>query len=191
MTVREKCFKPLYGFCTCLDEGLAKDDCGIGLPSKYRAKLIKELNTQYYTYLVIYDGFCHEVVRVGVLANNLFIDRGVDCTEAQSWDCGDAIKFDWTMSGIKELSDGLQKEEDEKEDCEETFTGSIKNGNCTVHFKDGVAIKETPNKVQIQDGCYDRPMPTYKDGCLVDLRNGMKPQNYQATCEKRTCERCQ
>lgn len=169
MTAR--CFKPLYGFCTHLDIKLDKDDFVINLPEREHAKLCKELGKDNYTYLVVSDGLCHEILQVWLCEGYMTIDRGVDGTDRGYWPCGASVKFDMVTSAIQDLMDQTIDLPDAE--CEpQLFTGTICNGNCTVHFEDGLAIKETPNKRQIADGCYDHPVPTYKDGKLVALAEG-------------------
>lgn len=182
----EKCYKPLYGKCFCLTERHEKFDCALGVEPSVRAKLCQELGTDYYTYLVIYDGECHEIVKVEADNRLLYIQRGIDDTDKQAWPCGTKVKWDMTPSGMSDLASQQGKKLDEE--CpEKRFTGSIKNGNCTVYFKDGIAIEQTPNKHQIPDGCYTHPVPTYKDGCLVKIANG-SPSVHMNTCVKDTCE---
>ena len=166
-----KCFKPLYGFCAHLVNDLQKDDFVIDLPSKHRAKLCEQLNNQYYTYLVISDNLCHEIVCVELMEGLLKVDRAMDGTDKDRWACGAAVMFDMVPSAVYDMT--KQVIEIPEPDCEpELYTGEICNGNCTVHFKDGLAVKETVNKRQIADGCYDNPVPTYRDGKLVALAEG-------------------
>lgn len=163
----------MYGFCTHLEDRLDKDDFAVVLPDKWHAKLCIELNNQYYTYLVISDGLCHEIVCVELENGFLVIDRGQDDTDRQAWPCGAAVKFDTVPSGFYDMVTAKDYKEDSLEEgCETRFTGSICNGNCTVHFEDGIATEETPNKKQIADGTYDRPVPTYQHGKLVALAEG-------------------
>ena len=166
-----KCFKPMYGFCSQLEERVDKCDNVINLPAREYMHLCKELNNQYYTYLVISNALCHEIVCVELCEGRLTVDREVDDTSLQYWACGSSVKYDSVPSAIFDMANKvIDLPEDE---CEpELFTGEICNGNCTVHFEEGIAIKETPNKRQIQDGCYDNPVPTYKDGKLVALAEG-------------------
>lgn len=187
----EKCFKPLYGKCTRTDETLYKDDCGLPVSPKDRAKLCQELGEDHYTYLVLSDGFCHEIIKVAQMHGHLYIERAQEHTSKEEWPCGTQLKFDWTRSGIAELK---ESEEVQEAECEELFTGKIKNGNCTVEFKDGVAIKETPNKNQIGDGCYDNPVITMEDGCIERIAEGSKAYR-QTVCTcggnpNRYCEKC-
>lgn len=182
-----KCFKPLYGFCTCLSEDLDRDDCALGLPDKYSAKLRQLLGNGFYTYLVISDGFCHEIIKVECSQGILYIERAQDHTSKENWTCGDRVKFDWTLSGICDLK---KVAEEEDEECPvELFTGEIKNGNCTVKFEDGIAVKNVPNKHQISDGCYDVPVVTYKDGCLVAIAEGSREVSY-VSCDNGHCPKC-
>jgi len=165
-----KCFKALYGFCASLEDSLDPDDCALTLSPKLTAKLCQQLGEDYYTYMVIHDHMCHEIVRLDQAGGLLYIERGVDDTEKQRWSCGNRVKFDWVGSALRDHQD---KEIPEKSECpEELFTGTIKNGNCTVYFKDGLAVKEKPNKRQIPDGCWEEPVITTKAGCIVDMAEG-------------------
>lgn len=165
-----KCFKPLFRFCTVTDDALHRDDCAIALTDKARAKLCQQLGDDFYTYMVLSDSLCHEVISVCYSEGILFIERGLDDTDARSWPCGTSLSFEATLSA---WMDSRKLVEIEPEECEEElFSGKIKNGNCTVHFKDGVAVKEKVNKKQIPDGCYTHPIPTYKNGCLVEIAEG-------------------
>ena len=193
MTV-EKCFKPLYGKCTKTDEEMLKDDCGLPVSPKDRAKLCQELGEDYYTYLVLSDGFCHEIIKVGQMHGHLYVDRAQDGTTKEKWPCGTQLKFDWTRSGIQEMT---EPESSEEECPEDLFTGEIKNGNCTVKFKEGVAVKSVPNKNQIQDGVYDEPVITMEDGCITCVQKKTKTVRYQSGCScgkgpgpSGYCERC-
>lgn len=181
MKIADKCFKPLYGKCTRTDEDFYKDDCGLPVSDKDRAKLCQELGEEYFTYLVFSDGFCHEIVKVYQSNGQLFTERGVDDTPTNYWACGTNLKFDWTRSGIKALSE-YKSEEDEADCPEELFTGEIKNGNCTVRFKEGKAVESKPNKIQINDGCYTNPVITYEDGCPVRVAEGSDVTRYQSVC---------
>lgn len=167
-----KCYKPLYGLCTQLSVRLDKDEDVLQVPEKYLAKLCKELNNQYYTYLVISDGLCHEIVCVELIEGLLMLSRAIDDTDRQYWPCGAVVTFDGSVPSAIWDTKQQHIELPEHECPEELFTGTICNGNCTVHFKDGLAIKETPNKRQIADGVYDNPVPTYEDGKLVALAEG-------------------
>jgi len=163
-----KCFKALYGFCAATDERVERDDCALGFSDKIRAKLCQMLGEDYYTYLVLHDALDHEIVRLEQSHGLLSIHRAQDDTDKQAWPCGTLVKFDWVPSAITDA-----KIEKVPEKCpEELFTGKIKNGNCTVHFKDGLAYKETVNKRQIQDGCYEEPVITYKNGCVTEIAEG-------------------
>lgn len=169
-----KCFKPMFGFCASLEQRVENCDHAIRVGDREHSFLCKELNNQYYTYLVISDSLCHEIVCAELCEGLLVIDREIDGTARQYWPCGASVRYEATTSAIQDMSD-MKVELPESECEEELFTGEICNGNCTVHFKDGVAVKETPNKRQIQDGCYDNPVPTYEDGKLVALAEGSNP----------------
>lgn len=176
----DKCFKPLYGKCTTTNEVMLKDDCALPVSPKDKAKLCQELGDHSYTYLVLYDGFCHEIVKVGQMHNILYVERSQDGTTREEWPCGTQLKFDWTESGLRELKDKV-KEDDE---CpEKLFTGTIKNGNCTVYFEDGKAIKEKPNKHQIADACYTNPVIDMEDGCISRIGKGTSVTRYQSMCD--------
>lgn len=175
----ETCFKPVRGLKTCLEDDLLRDDCALDISKKHGTFLCQLLGDKYHTYLVLCDGVADEVIKVTQTRGLLTVARGQDDTCAYDWPCGTTVKFDWTESGIRELN---KKAEEDPECPEETFTGEIKSGNCTVEFKDGVAIKSKPNKYQIPDGCYTHPVPTYEDGCIIKIANGSEPTRYQPTC---------
>lgn len=166
-----KCFKPLYGFCTQLLHDVARDDTAITLSPKHHAKISQELNSRYYSYLVLTDGLCHEIVNVELLGGLLVVCRQRDKTEAYSWPCGTAVRYDSVPSAIYDMTQMCV--DIPKAECEEPlFTGEICSGNVIVHFKDGVATHETCNKNHIADGCYDHPVVTYRDGKLVAIGEG-------------------
>ena len=179
MTVR-KCFKPLYGKCTRTDEDFHKDDCGVPVSDKDRAKLCQELGEDYFTYLVLSDGFCHEIIKVAQSHGMLYSERAQDNTSKEYWPCGTQLKFDWTHSGLMQMLKTKDKDADE---CpEELFTGEVKNGNCTIHFKEGVAVKSVPNKRQIADHCYENAVITMEDGCITRIAEGAESVRYQSVC---------
>lgn len=179
----DKCFKPLFRFCTATDVALERDDCALGLTDKVRAKLCQQLGDEFYTYLVLSDSLCHEVISVCYSEGLLFIERGLDATDARSWPCGTTLSFEATLSAWVDAKELVDETLDEEECPEELFKGKVKNGNCTVHFKDGKAIKEKVNKKQLHDGCYERPVITIKDGCLVDIAEGSGYPTLAGCCE--------
>jgi len=177
----EKCFKPLYGFCTKTNEDLERDDCGLPVSDKVRAKLCQELGETHYTTMALHDGFCYEIVKVAQMNGHLYIERAQEGTEKHKVDCGTSLSFVLTASGLNNTK------EPEDEECPgELFTGSIKNGNCTVYFKDGLAMVEKPNKNQLPDGCITNPVITMEDGCITKIAKGASITRYQNTCSK--CE---
>jgi len=164
-----KCFKAMYGFCSSVEEVIERDDCALTFSPKVTAKLCQALGEDYYTYVVLHDTMDHEIVRLEQNHGLLTIHRAQDDTGKQRWACGTQVKFDWVPSAITDAKAVIS----EPEECpEELFTGRIKNGNCTVHFRDGVAYKETVNKRQIANGCYEEPVITFKDGCIVEVAEG-------------------
>ena len=191
MSVEDKCFKPLTRLCIELEEPLEKDDCALGLSDKNRAKLCQLLGSEYYTYLTLSDGLCHEVVRVEQSKGLLFVERGFEDTNCQDWPCGTQLTHEVTYAGLLDMA-RKTNEKIESEKCpEERFTGEIKNGNCTVFFEDGVAVKEVPLKKQIPDGEYHNPSITYLNGCQVRVVNGKnKAAQLTHSCPKSTCDPC-
>lgn len=176
----DKCFLPLYRFCASLDEDLSRDDCAIAFDDKTTAKLCQQLKDSFYTYLVLSDGLCHEVINICYEEGLLYIERGLDMSDKQSWPCGTKVSFEWTPSAIIDLKDAV---EDEKEECpEELFTGEICDGNCTVHFKDGVATQMTVNKKQLVDACYENPVITIEDGKIKAIAEGANTYTSSVGC---------
>lgn len=169
---RDKCFKALYGFCSSLECPLERDDCAIKLDAKVHAQLCQMLGDEFYTYMVVHDGICHEILMVEYSEGLIYAERGIDDTKVACWPCGASIRFDWVASAIWDQNYAVKALE-QPECPEELFSGKIKNGNCTVVFKDGLAVKETVNKHPIRKGCYDSPVITVdKHGCISDIGEG-------------------
>ena len=183
----DKCFKPLFGFCTCLYADLRKGDVVMALPPMESAKLCAMLGSDFYTYLILYDNGCHEIVKVCQKDGVLYVDRPYDATAEQEWSPGTDIKFDWALSAVKDLTELASKEGEDDECPKELFTGEIKNGNCTVSFKDGLAVSEKATKRPVVDACYENPVITVEDGCIVAMAEGSPTIRRATTCDQGCC----
>lgn len=166
----ERCFKPMFRFCAELQYRLDKSDTALTLSEEQEANLCAALGESYYTYLILSDCFCHEVIRIAFINGLFTIERGVDDTDRQHWPCGTSVYYETTQSALEDMQ--MRARPEREEDCKERFTGEICNGNCTVHFEDGIAVKETPNKRQIPDGEYRHPILKFEDGKVTRAVEG-------------------
>ena len=173
----EKCFKHLNRFCTVLEKTLDIDDYLLDIPKETGMSLCHQLADNHYTYLTLstpYLGLeCREIIKVCQRGGHLLVEeRGIDYTEKQRWPCGSPIEFEINKPVLQALLSEV-KEENKEEDCpEETYTGDIKNGNCTLKVKDGVVVKSVPNKHQIPDGQYKNSDVCMEDGCIISIGDG-------------------
>jgi hypothetical protein len=162
-------YTPLYGWCSFLTEDLAIDSCQLAIPHQVGTKLCHLLSDTGYTYLTLTDGTCFEVVKVYQKGGYLLLERGIENTIPTHWVCGTDIRWGWTKKAIQSCSSDKPVDPEEETCPTQTFTGTLKSGNCLIEFTDGVAIQRTLGKGYIPDGRYEVDSVVVRDGHIVEI----------------------
>ena len=184
-TMQDKCFKAATRFCSELSVQLPKHQNYLHLDEDAQHQLCYLLGDDNYTYLTLSDGKCVETVRLCVAREALYIDRGIDDTEARSWPCGTSITFEWAESAMIDLSIKANEYVPEEPECDKLFSGKVCVGRYDLVIEDGLIVSCRQNKNMLHEGCYESPVITIdEDGCVSAIAEGPTGYGYEARCAK-------